>query len=146
MGVRGASVSARLVSVLATIMTGAEIDWQAQIGPGLFLSHPVGVVIGPGVKIGSDVFVGAGVLLGSTYGESRRHPTSGFPTIADRARILAKASVIGPVTVGVDAAVGAHALVLSDVPPGTIARGVPARCYLSGRELPFTGENSGRQP
>lgn len=132
LGNRGAIVPARLISIIAQVLTGAELNWQAELGPGLFLEHPVGVVVAPGVVTGTNVSLGAAVLLGTTYGESHSRPTSGAPVIGSDVYIWAKASVIGPVRIGDGAIVGAHSLVLHDVPAGAVARGVPARSYRDG--------------
>lgn len=123
LGRRGLSPLARLVQIVSTALTGAELDWRARIGPGLFLEHPQGVEIGDGVQTGENVVLGIGVLLGSTF---HRPGKTGFPTIGDNVEIWAKASVLGPAHVGDHAVIGAHALVLHDVPPGAVARGVPA--------------------
>ncbi|MGH2835774.1 MAG: hypothetical protein ACRDKD_06130 [Solirubrobacteraceae bacterium] len=77
--------------------------------------------------IGSNVVLGLGVLLGSTF---HRPSKTGFATIGDNIEIWAKASVLGPIHVGDGAIVGAHALVMHDVPPGAVARGVPAEAYI----------------
>lgn len=129
LGTRGLSPLARLIQIVNTTLTGAELDWRARIGPGLFLEHPQGVEIGDGVVIGSNVVLGIGTLLGATF---HRPSKTGFPTIGDNVEIWAKASVLGPTHVGHDAIVGAHALVLHDVPPGAVARGVPAQAYKDG--------------
>lgn len=103
---------------------------------GAFLEHPQGVVIADGVVAGRDNVIGAVVLLGATAYESRTQPRHGYPTLGDDIYIWAKPSVIGPVQIGDGAVVGAHALVLEDVPAGAVARGMPARNYLDGREVP----------
>jgi serine O-acetyltransferase len=82
------------------------------------------------VVVGSNVVLGLGVLLGSTF---HRPGKTGFPTIGDNVEIWAKASVLGPIEVGDGAVIGAHALVLHDVPPGAVARGVPAEAYIDGQ-------------
>jgi serine O-acetyltransferase len=129
LGTRGLAPLARLIQIVALTLTGAELDWRAEIGPGLFLQHPHGVEIGDGVVIGSNVVLGLGVLLGST---AHRPAKTGFPTIGSNVEIWAKASVLGPIRVGDGAIVGAHALVMHDVPPGAVARGVPAKMYVDG--------------
>lgn len=129
LGRRGLAPLARLLQIIALTLTGAELDWRAELGPGLFLEHPQGVEIGDGVITGANLVLGLGVLLGSTF---HRPAKTGFPTIGDHVEIWAKASVLGPVHVGDGAIVGAHALVMHDVPPGAVARGVPAQSYIAG--------------
>ena len=120
---------ARLLQIINLTLTGAELDWRAELGPGLMLEHPQGVEIGDGVVTGSNVVIGLGVLLGSTI---HRPSHTGFPTVGDDVEIWAKASVLGPVHVGDGAVIGAHALVLHDVAAGAVARGVPATAYIDG--------------
>ncbi len=130
LGRRGLSPLARAVQLVAAVLTSGEIDWRAEIAPGFFLEHPQGIGIGDGVVIGRNVVIGIGVLLGAAEDPSG---VSGFPTIGDNVQIWAKASVLGPVHVGDGAVIGAHALVVKDVPAGAVARGVPAKSYLDGR-------------
>ncbi len=130
LGRNGFSPLARAIELFSAVLTSGELDWRAEIAPGFFLEHPQGVGIGDGVVIGSNVVIGIGVLLGAAEDPSG---VSGFPTIGDNVQIWAKASVLGPVHVGDGAIVGAHALVVKDVPAGAVARGVPAKSYLDGR-------------
>jgi serine O-acetyltransferase len=130
LGRSGFSPLARAVELFSAILTSGELDWRAEIEPGFFLEHPQGVGIGDGVVIGRNVVIGIGVLLGAAESPSG---VSGFPTIGDNVQIWAKASVLGPVHVGEGAVIGAHALVVNDVPAGAVARGVPAKSYLNGQ-------------
>ena len=132
LGTHGLAPIARPLQILSLTLTGAEIDWRAEIGPGLFLEHPLGVTIGDGVVIGSNTVLGLGVLLGATFHDPEN---TGFPVLGDRVEVWAKASVLGPVHVGDGAIVGAHALVLHDVPAGAVARGVPAKMYINGEQV-----------
>jgi serine O-acetyltransferase len=136
LGRHHAALPARAVCIVVQMLTGADIEWRAQIGPGFFLEHPMGVVIGDGVVAGRNLVLGAAVLLGSSFYESRSRPRAGFPTLGDGVSVWAKASILGPVEVGDRAVIGAHALVLDDVPPDAVARGVPARSYVEGQQVP----------
>ena len=98
---------------------GVDIQPAARIGRGLTMSHPVGVVIGDGVKAGHTLTLLQHVTLGQRDGA--------FPVIGNEVTVYTGASVLGDICVGDGAIIGAHALVLSDVPPNTIVAGVPAK-------------------
>jgi serine O-acetyltransferase len=107
------------VCSLSQFLTGAELDPIAVIGPGLVVAHTSGVLIGQQSVVGSNLFIHGGAVLGST--------PDGFPVIGNDVVLYAKCSVIGSVAVGNGAIVGAHALVLADVPENHVARGIPAK-------------------
>ena len=89
-------------------MTGIEIHPGAVIGPGFFIDHGMGVVIGETAEIGADVTLYHGVTLGGTSLEKgKRHPT-----IGDRVVIGAGAKVLGAITIGEDSRIGANAVVV----------------------------------
>ncbi|MFH5822406.1 serine O-acetyltransferase EpsC [Georgenia sp. AZ-5] len=114
---------ARLLSQFARARTGIEIHPGARLGRRLFIDHGMGVVIGETAEVGADVVMFHGTTLGGTsMSRGKRHPTVG-----DRVMIGAGAKVLGPVTIGPDARVGANAVVVKDVPAGAVAVGVPAR-------------------
>ncbi len=116
-------LAARFVSVVARAWTGVDIHPAATIGPGLFIDHATGVVIGETAVVGSDVTIYQGVTLGGTSLEAgKRHPTVG-----DRVTIGAGAKVLGPVTVGSGSRIGANAVVVRDVPPDSVVVGVPGQ-------------------
>jgi serine O-acetyltransferase len=123
---RGAVALARMIAGIGQWLTGAELEPIAVVGPGFVIAHTNGVILGQGVRAGRNLYLHGGVLLGSTSNESRTRATSGFPTVGDDVTVFAKASVLGPIHVGDRAVIGAHALVLRDVPPDSTARGVPA--------------------
>jgi serine O-acetyltransferase len=110
--------AARALAQFVRAITGIEIHPGATIGRRLFIDHGAGVVIGETAVIGDDVTMYHQVTLGGRGWwrdpkGSRRHPTVG-----DRVVLGVGATVLGPVHIGDDARVGAHALVLSDVPAG----------------------------
>jgi serine O-acetyltransferase len=120
---RGLRFPARLVSQLSRFLTGIEIHPGARIGPGFFIDHGMGVVIGETTEIGEDVTVYQGVTLGGTGAHGgKRHPTVG-----DRVIVGTDAQVLGPLTVGDDAKIGAGAIVIRDVPPRSTVVGNPGR-------------------
>ena len=113
----------RFVSHVGRMVTGIEIHPGAQIGRRLFIDHGMGVVIGETSVIGDDVTLYHHVTLGGvTWSPGKRHPTVG-----DGVVMGAGAQVLGPITVGRDARIGANAVVLKDVPPGATMVGIPAR-------------------
>ena len=120
-----------LLARINTAWTGADIEFNAEIGPGLFISHPVGIVIGRGTRIGSHATVFQGVTCGVR--SWRPDAITKFPAIGDRCRLYAHASVLGPVRIGHDCTIGAHALVVSDMPDGAMARGAAAAIVPGGQ-------------
>ncbi|MFG1313804.1 serine O-acetyltransferase [Xanthobacter autotrophicus] len=101
--------------------TSCHINLDSQIGPGLFLPHPAAVVIGSGVRIGANVTIYQSVTLG------RVEASPIYPTVEDGAVLYTNAVLIGPITVGAGATIGAAAVVLKDVPPGGVVVGNPGR-------------------
>ncbi|MDO5084918.1 MAG: serine O-acetyltransferase EpsC [Erysipelotrichaceae bacterium] len=114
---------ARMISQLARFLTGIEIHPGAQIGIGLFIDHGMGVVIGETAIIKDYVKLYHNVTLGGVK------PTLGkrHPTIEDHVVIGTGAKVLGNITVGKHARIGANAVVLKDVPEHCTAVGIPAR-------------------
>ena len=114
---------ARWLSQLARGLTGIEIHPGATIGPGLFIDHGMGVVIGETAEVGSDVTLYHGVTLGGTsLNKGKRHPT-----IGDRVTIGAGAKVLGNITIGSDSRIGANAVVVKSVPENSVVVGVPGQ-------------------
>lgn len=114
---------ARLISAFARFITSVDIHPGASIGAGLFIDHATGVVIGETSIIGDDVTIYQGVTLGGTSLEKgKRHPTLG-----DRVVVGSGAKVLGPITVGDDARIGANSVVVRDVPNGAVVVGVPGQ-------------------
>ena len=114
---------ARWVSSVGRVFTGIEIHPAAKIGNRLFIDHGMGVVIGGTAEIGDDVTLYQGVTLGGTSLEpGKRHPT-----LEDNVIIGAGAKVLGPITIGENARIGANAVVIKDVAPDTSMVGTLAR-------------------
>jgi len=115
------------LSRLSLAITGADIEFNAQIGPGMLISHPVGIVVGRGTTIGSEVTLFQGV----TFGVRSWHPDSirKFPRTGNKCFFFAGAAVLGDVTIGDNCVIGAHAVVLNNVPNGSLAFGAPAKVY-----------------
>ncbi len=114
--------SARFLSQFVRFLTGVEIHPAAEIGRRLFIDHGAGVVIGETAEIGDDVLLYHGVTLG---GDSMRREKR-HPTIESGVTIGANATLLGDITVGETAAVGAGSVVVDDVPPNETVVGVPA--------------------
>jgi len=114
---------ARWISQLMRWITGIEIHPGATIGPGFFIDHGMGVVIGETAEIGADVTLYHGVTLGgSTLNKGKRHPTVG-----NRVVIGAGAKVLGAITIGADSRIGANAVVVRSVPENSVVVGVPGQ-------------------
>src|SRR4051812_15723556 len=103
---------ARWLSQLARWGTGIEIHPGATIGPGFFIDHGMGVVIGETSEIGADVTIYHGVTLGGINTNKRKR----HPTIGDRVVIGAGAKVLGAIEIGEDSRIGANAVVVRSVP------------------------------
>ena len=113
---------ARLVWRWNVASSACYISFDADIGEGLLLPHPTGIVIGDDVRIGKGVTIYQNVTLGRANAEQ-----SSYPVIGDGVTLYAGAVIVGPVTVGDGAVVAANAVVNRDVPPGSVVGGVPAK-------------------
>ncbi|TRZ36395.1 serine O-acetyltransferase [Niallia circulans] len=112
---------ARTISQFSRLLTGIEIHPGATIGRRLFIDHGMGVVIGETCEIGDNVTIFQGVTLGGTGKEKgKRHPT-----VNDNALIATGAKVLGSITIGENAKIGAGSVVLKDVPPNSTVVGIP---------------------
>lgn len=114
---------ARFITQFGRFLTGIEIHPGATIGPGCFIDHGSGVVVGETAELGRDVTLYQGVTLGGTSLEKgKRHPT-----LEDGVIVGAGAKVLGPITIGRNGRVGSNAVVVKDVAEDTTVIGIPAR-------------------
>lgn len=117
---------ARLVADISRTLTGIEIHPGATIGKRLVIDHGVGCVIGETAVVGDDCVIFHGVTLGGIkFEKTKRHPTVG-----NRVLIGTGAKVLGPIHIGDDSKIGANAVVMKDIPNGTIIV-APASVILS---------------
>jgi serine O-acetyltransferase len=129
---RRLGVLSKLFSLFNVVIFGIEVSPKVSIGGGLFLPHTVGTVLGA-ARIGDNCTIMQGVTLGATdtdlgFTASRR------PVIGSHVLIGAGAKIIGGITVGDHAKIGANAVVLQDVPAFALAVGVPASIKLRQNE------------
>jgi serine O-acetyltransferase len=117
----GVPLLPRAIAALARSVTGIEIHPGAMIGPGLFIDHGMGVVIGETAELGADVTIYQGVTLGGTgFATGKRHPT-----VQDNVTIGSGAKLLGPIVVGHGSKIGANTVVIHDVPPNSTVVGIP---------------------
>ena len=117
----GLPVLPRTIAMGARAMTGVEIHPAAVIGEGLFIDHGSGVVIGETAEIGNNVTLYQGVTVGGTgFASGKRHPT-----VEDNVTIGSGAKLLGPITIGHGAKIGANSVVITDVPPNSTVVGNP---------------------
>ncbi len=129
---RGFTVSARFVSHVARFLTGIEIHPAARLGPGLFIDHGMGVVIGETAEVGENVTLLQGVTLGGTsLKREKRHPTLGNNVV-----VGAGAKIIGGFKIGDGSRIGAGSVVVREVPTNSVVVGVPGRVtYRDGQRV-----------
>lgn len=109
-----------LLRRVQSVFFGIEIGKEVTLGVGVYFVHPHGVVIGGDAVVGDRVrFYGS-----NTVGTAK---DNGYPIIENDVVIGAGARILGPVRVGAGARIGANAVVLTDIPPGSVAVGIPAR-------------------
>lgn len=108
---------------LWSAVSGADIPLNCQLGGGLLLPHPNGVVIHPDARVGPNCLIFQQVTIGT-------RESGGAPGIGGHVDIGAGARVLGDICVGDHARIGANAVVLSNVPRGAVAVGIPARSFM----------------
>jgi serine O-acetyltransferase len=107
-----------------SVATGADIPLNSRIAGGLLLPHPNGVVVHPNSEIGPNCLLFQQVTLGTV------HASSAVPILGGNVVVGAGAKLLGGITIGDHALIGANAVVLQDVPAGARAVGIPARIVL----------------
>jgi serine O-acetyltransferase len=123
---------ARLISQANRFFTGIEIHPGAQVHPTCFIDHGMGIVVGETAVIGENVRMFHGVTLGGTgKDKGKRHPTIGSNVL-----IGARATILGPVTIGDGAKIGAGAVVLDSVPQKATVVGLRAEPITRGHRTP----------
>ena len=121
---------ARIISQFSRFLTGIEIHPGAKIGKNLFIDHGMGVVIGETSDIGDNVTIYHMATLGGiapSINSNDQRNIKRHPTIEDEVVIGSGAQVLGPVTVGRCAKIGANAVITKDVPEKAVMVGIPAK-------------------
>ena len=121
---------ARIISQFSRFLTGIEIHPKAKIGKNLFIDHGMGVVIGETSEIGDNVTIYHMATLGGiapSINSNDQRNIKRHPTIGDEVVIGSGAQVLGPVTVGRCAKIGANAVITKDVPEKAVMVGIPAK-------------------
>ena len=131
---------ARMISQFSRFMTGIEIHPGAKIGKNLFIDHGMGVVIGESSEIGDDVTLYHGVTLGgispSEHSDNQRN-SKRHPTLRNNVIVGSSAQVLGPITIGKCARIGANTVVLKDVPDNATMVGNPAKNISTNTDPSF---------
>ena len=121
---------ARIISQFSRFLTGIEIHPKAKIGKNLFIDHGMGVVIGETSEIGDNVTIYHMVTLGGispSIDSNEQRDVKRHPTLKNNVVVGSGAQVLGPVTVGENAKIGANAVVTKNVPENAIMVGIPAK-------------------
>ena len=121
---------ARIISQLSRFLTGIEIHPRANIGKNLFIDHGMGVVIGETSEIGDNVTIYHMATLGGispSVNSNEQRNIKRHPSLKDNVVVGSGAQILGPVTVGKNAKIGANAVVTKDVPENAVMVGIPAK-------------------
>lgn len=113
-----------LLTWLNVIVFGIEFTAKCEIGPGLFLPHTSGTVVGA-TKIGANVTIFQGVTLGAKFADIGFNPGK-RPVVGDNVVIGAGAKALGGIFIGEGAVIAANSLVIENVETGAFMIGVPA--------------------
>lgn len=116
-----------VLAAVSRMLTGTEIYYSAEIGPGFKLMHGLGTTIAARCRIGSRFTVYQGVTIGDKVGKG----TGSRPEIGDDVIVSAGAKVLGPIKIGDRTVIGANAVVIRSLPSRCIAVGIPAEIIRS---------------
>jgi serine O-acetyltransferase len=116
------SILYKFLKLIMEILTGIDLPCEAKVGRRFRIDHFGGIVISGDAVFGDDCVIRNGVTVGLRHTGQR-----GAPVIGDRADIGAGAKLLGSIRIGDDVAIGANAVVITDVPSNSIAVGVPAK-------------------
>ena len=128
--IAGFDLMARIISQTIRFFTGIEIHPGAKIGKNLFIDHGMGVVIGETSEIGDNVTIYHMATLGGispSVNSNEQRNIKRHPTLKDNVVVGSGAQILGPVTVGKNAKIGANAVVTKDVPENAVMVGIPAK-------------------
>jgi serine O-acetyltransferase len=140
----------KVLKLVSQILTGIDLPCEVLLGRRFRIEHFGDIIISGDTVIGDDVVIRNGVTIGL-----RKTGVRGAPVIGSRVDIGAGAKILGTIRIGNDVAIGANAVVLSDLPSNSIAVGVPARIILRQRTpesahredaLAIASDNGGSHP
>jgi serine O-acetyltransferase len=129
----------KFLKFFSEMLLGTELPCEAVIGRRFVIEHIGGIVVSGDARFGDDCVIRNGVTVGL-----RNRGIRGSPCLGNRVDIGAGAKLLGPIHIGDDTAIGANAVVLCDVPPNSIAVGIPAR-ILPRKTTPVPNEEIGQQ-
>jgi serine O-acetyltransferase len=112
----------RIIGLATNVLTGCYISPKAKIGGGLYLPHPIGVVVGDKVVIGRRARIYQGVTLGS-----RATGDNAYPVLSDFVTVFPNSVIVGSIKLGSSVTVGAGSIVLHSAPDGAVLVGNPSR-------------------
>jgi serine O-acetyltransferase len=124
-----------ILKFLSVCWLGTELPAEVVLGRRTVIEHIGGIVISGDAVFGDDCVIRNGVTVGL-----RHKGVRGSPRIGDRVDIGAGAKLLGPITIGNDSAIGANAVVLCDVPPNSVAVGIPARILPQRKTSPIEAQ------
>jgi serine O-acetyltransferase len=129
------SAAYKMLKVVSEILTGIELPCEIVLGRRFTIEHFGGIIISGDAVFGDDCIVRNGVTVGLRHTGLR-----GSPVVGDRVDIGTGAKLLGPIRIGNDVAIGANAVVITDVPSNSIAVGVPARILPRRTSQPIASE------